>query len=267
MTALGWGVASAKRARWVVYYSDAIPNQTLEDFGIIVLDADHHPPLAPLKRQGKRLLGYISLGEVESFRPHYAAVKAEGILLQENLHWKGSYYVDLRDKRWTVRVIEKLVPEILAKGFEGLFLDTLDNATDLVNQDDEKYRGMTTAAADLVIKLRQHFPEITIMMNRAYVLLPMVENKIDIVLGESVFATYDFESKTYQWVPEEDYRYQVNLLRAARQRCPSLRIFTLDYWNPEDRVGLRKIYRIQRANGFEPYVATIELDRVILEPR
>jgi hypothetical protein len=68
-------------------------------------------------------------------------------------------------------------------------------------------------------------------------------------------------------VPEQDYRYQVDLLQAARKRCPSLRIFTLDYWNPDDRAGLRKIYRVQRANGFEPYVSTIALDRVVLEPR
>jgi len=267
MAALGWGVEAEKRTRWVVYYSDAIPSETFEDFEIIVLDCDHYPPLAPLRRKGKRLLGYISLGEVESYRPHFAAVKADGILLQENIYWKGSYYVDLRDERWTARVIEKLVPGILAKGFDGLFLDTLDNAADLVNRDAEKYEGMTAAAADLVIKIRKHFPEITIMMNRAYQLLPKVEKDINIVLGESVFATYDFESKSYRWVPREEYGYQVNLLRAARKRCPSLRIFTLDYWNPEDHEGLRKIYRVQRANGFEPYVSTIELDRVVLEPR
>jgi hypothetical protein len=105
------------------------------------------------------------------------------------------------------------------------------------------------------------------MMNRGYDLLPEVEKDIDIVLGESVYATYDFENKIYRWVPEDDYGYQVNLLRAAQKRCPSLRIFTLDYWNPNDKAGLRKIYRVQRANGFEPYVSTIELNRIVPEPR
>lgn len=41
---------------------------------------------------------------------------------------------------------------------------------------------------------------------------------------------------------------------------------TLDYWNPADTAGLRRIYRAQRANGFLPYVATVELDRLVPEP-
>ncbi len=264
---LVWEPAEAKRAGWLVYYSDKIPVETFEDFTIIVFDSDHHPPLQPLKKQGKKLLGYISLGEVEGYRSYFDEVEAEGILLQENSNWKESYFIDLRDPRWHARVIEELVPEILAKGFDGLFLDTLDNATSLEEQDDQIYRGMTSAAAGLVSGIRRQFPHITIMMNRAYELLPEVEKIIDIVLGESVYATYDFENKKYQWVPELDYRYQVSLLRAAGKRCPSLRIFTLDYWDPGDQAGLRKIYRVQRANGFEPYVSTIELDRVVLEPK
>jgi hypothetical protein len=44
-------------------------------------------------------------------------------------------------------------------------------------------------------------------------------------------------------------------------------VFTLDYWNPEDAAGIRRIYRTERANGFHPYVATIKLDRIVREPR
>ena len=189
------------------------------------------------------------------------------MLLKENENWKGSYYVDLREPCWTTRVTGELVPAILAQGFNGVFLDTLDNPIELEHSDPAKYRGMKQAAAGMVREIRRRFPRITIMMNRAYELLPGVEQSIDIVLGESVFATYDFSKKTYHLVDREEYLQQVKVLKQAKARRPALRVLTLDYWNPADTKGLTRIYREERANGFEPYVSTIELDRVIREPR
>jgi hypothetical protein len=125
---------------------------------------------------------------------------------------------------------------------------------------------MRAAAASLVCKIRARFPGITIMMNRAYELLPEVETHIDMLLAESVLTTYNFGSRTYEFVPRAEYLEHRQILREARKRCPALRIFTLDYWNPKDHRILRRIYRTQRANGFEPYVATIELDRIVEEP-
>jgi len=68
-------------------------------------------------------------------------------------------------------------------------------------------------------------------------------------------------------VQRDLYREQVKLLQAVQKRRPGLKIFTLDYWDPADIAGVTRIYREQRANGFEPYVATVELDRIVREPR
>jgi len=132
--------------------------------------------------------------------------------------------------------------------------------------DPEKFRGMTEAAAILVQAIRHHYPSIKIMLNRAYEILPLVEKSIDMVLGESIHSDYDFESGTYRLVEEELYHRQVEMLQEARRRNPKLRIFTLDYWDPVDRVKIKEIYRVQRANGFIPYVATINLDQLVEEP-
>lgn len=251
---------------WLVYYAAAAPIEAFSKYSLIVLDADHHPPLGPLSARGKLLLGYISLGEVESHRSHFSEVEAEGILLQENEQWPGSFFVDLRDPRWTQRVVSELVPSILRRGFDGLFLDTLDNAGDLERADPVGYAGMTEAAASLVHAIRRQFPTIKIMINRAYEILPVVERDVDMVLGESVFADYDFENKVYRRVAAETYRRQVEILQTVKARRPKLRIMTLDYWDPEDPKGIREIYREQRANGFEPYVASVKLNRIVTEP-
>ena len=212
------------RRRW---HLPAVPKPLLP---LPLLSSSHcHSPSLILKRfqnqtnfdfrhglladRGKTLLGYLSLGEVEQYRPYFSDVESEGILLGENEDWEGSFFVDVRDPRWTSRVIEQLVPEILRRGFAGVFLDTLDNAGHLERLNPARNRGMTIAAARLVRTIRFHYPTIRIMMNRGYEILPEVESHIDMVLGESVFADYDFQSKTYRLVPRDLYRRQVNLLQ------------------------------------------------------
>ncbi|MHB1219174.1 MAG: endo alpha-1,4 polygalactosaminidase [Alphaproteobacteria bacterium] len=251
---------------WVVYYADKEPPEAFDPFTLLVLDSENHPPLRPLVERGKVLLGYISVGEVESHRPWYAKVKRWGILSDENPNWKGSFYVDLRDPRWTALVVEELVPMLLRRGFDGVFLDTLDNPVYLEQTQPKKYKGIADAAAQLVRAIRRNYPTIPIMMNRAYPLLPRVERDIDFELGESVYADYDFKTKTYQLVDRTTYLDQVKFLKDAQRRRPELRVMTLDYWSPADPEGIRRIYKEQRANGFDPYVATIDLDRLVKEP-
>lgn len=251
---------------WVVYYADKAPLDAFRPYGLVVLDSENHPALEPLRAQGKVLLGYISLGEVESHRPWYKTVKQWGILKSENPDWKGSYYVDVRDPRWSGLVVDELVPLILNRGFHGIFLDTLDNPIHLENIDPHANKGMTEAAAQLVRAIRRRFPDVPIMMNRAYQILPKVEDDIDFELGESVYADYDFARKTYRRVGKADYEQQVQWLTEAKQRQPKLHVMTLDYWNPRDLAGIRRIYAVERANGFLPYVATVALDIIIKEP-
>ncbi|MGH9718827.1 MAG: endo alpha-1,4 polygalactosaminidase, partial [Bryobacteraceae bacterium] len=118
----------------------------------------------------------------------------------------------------------------------------------------------------LVRTIRRRFPRITIVLNRAYSLLERVDGDVDVALGESVYATFDFAEKKYRLVDGESYRLQVSWLQTAKKRRPRLRVFTLDYWDPSDPAGISQIYREQRANGFLPYVTTIDLTQVVAEP-
>lgn len=259
--------ASGNEIPWVVYYSDQAGINTFNPYRLVILDSDRHPPVRLLTARGKTVLGYISAGEVESRRAYFDAVRAEGILLQENKNWPGSFFVDVRDSRWRRRVVDELVPAVLGAGFGGVFLDTLDNPPYLEETEPRKYRGMSDAAAALVAAIRARYPAIKLAMNRGYAILPRVEQHLDYVLGESVRADYDFETKKYRRVPEPLYLEQVRILQGAKKRRPQLQILTLDYWNPVDRAGVARIYREQRARGFHPYVATVELDRIVPEPR
>jgi len=258
--------AAAQDERWVVVYTDKPAIEQFRDYSLVVLDSKYHPPLRPLLEQRKTVIGYISLGEVEDHRDYVKDVEKEGILLGRNPNWPESRYVDVRDLRWTRRVVEELVPRLLHQGFQGIFIDTLDNPPDLERRDPVRFKGMTEATANLVKAIRRHYPRMYIMLNRAYEILPAVEGQIDSVLGESVFTEIDFEKKSYRLSEPQTYRQQVEWLQAARKRQPKLKVYTLDYWKPEDVAGIIRIYAEQRKNGFIPYVSVKDLDRIFREP-
>ena len=255
-----------EKDKFVVYYADKAPLKDFKPYQLAVLDSDHHPDLQPLKEEGKVLLGYVTLGEVNKNSPSYIPLKNHNLILQENPNWKDSYFVDIRDPLWAKIVLEEIVPAALRQGFDGVFLDTLDNPIDLEQKNHEKYAGMTDAAAHLVEAIRLHYPSAKIMMNRAYVLLPKVGGSIDMELGESVYAEYSFDKKTYGLVGAENYQKQVQLLQDAKQKNSNLKIYSLDYADPSDYSTIKSIYKTERANGFIPYVATQGLDKIIVEP-
>lgn len=260
------GAGPARAERFVVFYGAEAPAAAFAGYQRAVLDSDAHPPLAPLKAMGLEVFGYLSLGEAERIRGHFAQAKAAGVLLDANPNWPGAYYVDLRSPRWRDIVLERLVPAILAQGFDGVFLDTLDDAAFLEQRDPRRFAGMTQAAADLIRAIRQRFPGIRLMLNRAYEIHDLVGGELDSVLGEAVLTSYDFRRKQYEWKSASDVRWQVERLDRVRQRNPAVRVFTLDYWNPRDTAAVAKLYRESRRRGYVPYVATIDLHAIIPEP-
>jgi uncharacterized protein (TIGR01370 family) len=251
--------------RWAAYYSGVKPPSGFSGFQLLILDSDSHPPLEPL-RSDRKLLGYVSVGEAEQTREYFDRIKTQGLFAGENENWPGSFFVDVRDRRWNEQVL-MLVRQAIRQGFHGVFLDTVDDAEYLEDKDPQSYAGMKDAMARLILDVRREFPAAPIAVNRGYSILPQVDASIDYVLGESVRTDYDFAAKTYGRVPEDLYLEQLATLKAAKLRNPKLTILTLDYWNPDDAVGIKRIYKEQRANGFIPYVATLKLDRLVEEPR
>ena len=84
---------------------------------------------------------------------------------------------------------------------------------------------------------------------------------------QAVPGGYDFARKRCRAQAPADVRWQLDRLAELRRRAPQVRIFTIDYWDPRDPAGQRRIYAQQRRNGFIPYVATVDLQHVVPEPR
>lgn len=260
------GHAEESPKKWVVHYGENLPVEVYKDYSLVVLEPDQRPPINLLLEQGKTVLGYISLGEVSKDRSYFKSVKDEGILFEKNPNWPDAFYVDMRKKEWTNRVINDLIPAILFQHFSGIFIDTIDNAETMEKQDPVKYRKMQEAAIKLIKTIRLHFPEMKIMLNRGFAILPYVAKDINSVLAESILALHNFKTGENTFIKPEYYEELVKELKDAQKLNPDLEIYTLDYWDIKDTQNVKKIYETQRAQGFIPYVATLQLNEIVPEP-
>lgn len=264
---LAFPLMSHAEEKYAVYYSDKAPIEELSSYNVLVLDSDAHPSLSRLKDRGKMVLGYISLGEVAKERFYFSEAKSKGLLLEQNANWPGSYAVNIRNPEWAKMVIEDIIPKIVEKGFQGIFIDTLDTPLALEQRNPAHYQGMSDAAVALVKGIHLHYPYLTLMVNRAYPILPKIAGNIQMVMGESVYSDYDFTHKRYGLVANATYKQQVAYLKDAQKHNKALKIYTLDYAEKQDKPKITHIYQEQRRNGFIPYVATIGLDEIVKEPQ
>ena len=257
---------SAAPKNWVAYYGADAPPEELQGFGLIVVDPGYRGSIKALKARGSKVLAYLSLGEIATHHSAFSAAKRAGLLLRENPNWRGAWVVDVRNPGWQRMVLEQLTPALLRRGFDGLFLDTIDSPLHLGHTEAKRFPGMKAAAIGLIRALHARHPKAQLMLNGGLPIIGSLRRSVHLLAIESTLSTWDFSKKEAKWRAPKARAAALTRLRAARQDNPGLQIFTLDYWRPEDRAGVRKIYRQQRKQGFIPYVATIALTRVVAEP-
>lgn len=253
--------ALAGIAAWAVVYAREVDPARLTPFGLVVVDAEVAVPAAALKRSGAKVIAYLSLGEVHRSRAYFTRVEDAGWLVRENASWKGSFLVDVRHEGWRRMVVGELAPAILERGFDGLFLDTLDTAEVLEGEDPARFGGSIREMADLVKALRAKYPTAVLLPNNAFRVLEHVASAVDGVVAESVFATYDFSTKRYHRLADAPKEYKLALLTDVRRRH-RLPVFTIEYAPPSEAELTAYAADASRAASFVPYVTTIDLQSV-----
>ncbi len=227
------------RSPFLIYYGDNASINYLNNFKVVVLDPDHYNYVFGLKAYK---YGYVSIGEVENYRDYFKFVKNMGVLLKENKNWKGAYYVSLKSGKWQDFVINYIIPSVLAKGYNGIFLDTVDSL--LLNHEDK----------GLIIKfinsIKKRFPHIKLMLNRGFAIANMVD--IDAILLESTITTYNFKTQKYSFL-NLNKRYQFN---------KKVEEFSVDYWYLNDIKTIEKIYKKALKLGYKPFVSDISLQKL-----
>jgi hypothetical protein len=241
----------------------------LSSFDVLVLDADKHPDLTHIRQNApvrQTLLGYVSLCELGPGRRYADALHRAGLILPYPTQWPGSELIDIRRPEWRRMVVDEIAPRVFQEGFDGLFLDTLDDAVSSENADDKALPGMQDAAVALVRAIRAKFPGRPIMMNRGFELLDRVGGDIDMLLSEDLMSNWQGPGHLPRLVPSDAIADPLKMIAAARRRHEQLAVYSLDYWDPRDRAGVARLYGLERSQGFIPYVATPSLTEIVAEP-
>ncbi|MBA4274152.1 MAG: hypothetical protein C0436_00720 [Alphaproteobacteria bacterium] len=256
-------VSHENSERWIAYYDKSAPAGYFKDYSLVVFDAEHHPAFSELQPKTE-VLGYLSIGEVHGHSPHVTDLKAAGAIISRNPKW-DSYIVDPRSKAWRELLLTKQIPAMVAAGFDGLMLDTIDSPLN-VDSGKADEEAIYVASVTLIREIRTSFPNMKIMLNRGFEILDPVSGYIDYALAESTFSKYENDGKKPMIWDHSAQRPIVEMLRRAMRKNPQLKIYTLDYWDMNDVQGVQFVYQVQRLRGFIPYVATPDLRSTHAEP-
>jgi hypothetical protein len=247
---------------WVVYYG-AAPEAAAElaRFDVVVLDPHGHPPFPLVKRHGSLVLTYVSLGEVNTSHPEFAAISGEPWVLSANPSWPDARRLDVRAPAYERWLLDRVVPAALVGPVNGLFLDTADTALDLEQTDPRRFAGAARALERVLVEMKRRNPRAVLMINGGLPLAERLPTVVDAVALESIWTDYDFKAKAYRVRPADEAEARALLL--ARVVTLGLPVFTLEYTAADHGAPWpAELIRRSRARGFIPYVSTIGLDKV-----
>ncbi len=236
---------------YVVYYA-AGQAEALAGYDLAIIQPDTltKQELAGLRKAGALSVAYLSVGEVEPERPWYSDGRVDkGWILGTNENW-GSEYIDARQPGWQKLMIA-LTGEYIRKGFDGVFLDTVDT----VDLFPETKDGMIA----LIRALRKAYPNNLLVMNRGFAVAKTVAQDIDAIMFEDLSTTYNFQTGEYGYADNTATAIDMQMLHVTT----GLPVLALDYV-PPDKPGMA--YRaafIARGYDFIPSASVIMLDQIV----
>ena len=235
---------------YVVYYGQGRMDDLARfDLAIIQPETLDAGDRAELRASGTLVVAYLSLGEVEPYRPWYddGRVNPDWIL-GENPNW-GSYYIDTTEAGWQALMVD-IAGDYLAQGFDGIFMDTLDTV--------DLFPETTPGMIATVEALRKAYPQALLIQNRGFTVLDATAPSIDALMFEDLSTSYNFDTDTYITAENDALAARLSEIKANT----GLVILALDYVAPGDTDSARRARDIARSYGFIPAVAEITLETI-----
>ncbi len=247
-------------------FAFAIGDGTLRDdlskryarFDLVVVDGEStgaRAVTAIRRRSGGLVLAYLDVGTIESYRGWYKAAKP--FRLDYWGDW-GEWYANVNAPGFRSLMLERVAPTMLAKGFDGLFLDN----TDMTETHPVQKRGMRKLVVGLS-RLARARGKLLMAQNGADVNWPLrrLYNGINF---EDVSFSYDFDRHAYV------RRSAGAVARAQREirryLSVGLKVTATDYVAAGKTNQARIAVRNACSAGALPYVSDINLTRVPARP-
>jgi uncharacterized protein (TIGR01370 family) len=229
--------------------------ERLGDFDLAVVDGEEASAaeIAALRDDGDLVLGYLSVGTIERWRSWYPRLKR--FRLGAWADWKDEWFADVSRAKLRRRLSDRIAPMLLAKGFDGLFLDNVDMIE--ARRHRPQRAGMRTLVEDLAALVRAD-GRLLFAQNGAWGLRKL--GLVDVLDGwnrEDVTWTYDFDRRRYVHSQPQGTREALAELAEFGDR--GLVVTATDYTRADDRAALREATDNACSVGALPYVADIGL--------
>lgn len=227
----------------------------LKDYQTVVIDAEHFTKedIKKLKKAGKTVYTYLSIGSLEDYRSYYKAYKH--LALSKYDGWEGEEWVNVSDKSWQ-KLMLKRAKEFKNKGVDGFFIDNTDVYYEY--KEPRIYKGLVK----ILTGIRKMNTKLIINGGDVFVSKYLKENKslkkiADGVNQEGVFTTLVENKKK----GEEITGYYLKYLKKLSKK--GIHIYLTEYIledNKED--GLEdKIADYCEKHGWDYYISeNLELD-------
>ena len=241
------------------YYGAQPPIDVLSQFERIIVEADNIRPaeLQGLQADGSRIYAYISVGEIGPERSYSNSIDPTWVL-GTNPSW-NSKVLDLSNSAVRNFLLQQ-VATLVAEGYQGLFLDTMDSFT-LYTKTDAQLAAQSEGLTALIRELGSRYPDVRLIANRGFEVLDSVSQYIEAVAAESLYAGWNNAKQAYVDVPAGDRQWLLQKLEHAKNTL-GLDVIVIDYLPPNQRIAARTIAEKIAEHGYIPWVANPSLDYV-----
>lgn len=242
------------------FYAPNIPVKILGQYQYVILEADNtkEGELLALKKEGAKAIAYVSIGEISPTRKWYKEVDRSWVLGKNNI-W-DSEVMDLNNEAWHDFIIDQLVSPLYEKGYQGIFLDTLDSFN-LFAKDEASKQRQIKGLIRLLSRIREKHPKIKLFANRGFEVMPQVGKLFDAVVAESLYASWDNTKKVYKEVKAEDSQWLLGKLKQLQEEL-ALTVIIIDYVDPSDTKEAKAIAKKIQKHDFIPWIAAPALDNI-----
>lgn len=224
----------------------------IKNYNLLILESNHYTKkeIALLRKHNTKVIAYISLTEISKNASNY--IDFNKVILKDNKNWNSSY-LDLKNKN-AQSLLKRQIKELVEKGFNGLFLDNIDNVGPY-----GFHPEMKTELLSIIKFIRKHYPKIYLIQNSGLDIIEETSTYIDEIAKESVFTSYNFETKLYKLKPKKDYLLLLKEFKHLGRKYKKS-IFFIEYADSLDLK--RKVQKRVKKSGVLCFISTIDLQTI-----
>jgi len=231
------------------------------DFDVAVIDPDdsrlNFKNLDSLKKQGKRIIAYLSIGEAEDYRQYWEKDWCPGnpsFVDEENPDWHGNYRVRFWDRRWQGIVIKRL-DKLINTGYDGAYLDVIDVYE---YYRDKGYIFTKIEMINFVYNISRHAKS----LKEDFLIIP--QNGEELLTDYIYIKSVDGIGREDIWftddVAVDKNKTDLALKYLAMIKQNNKFVFVICY--AEEEITKNRFLEFAKKHGFIPYLGKRELDTI-----